>query len=285
MTFTANVRFKLRISQNRKRAAKNRPKQLLWTRLTWSYSFWGRSNEQWSTSQEKTWSQDTDSRLPFAVSVTLNLSIVFKLKKKIICCQWDHVHTYPNTFWKRRFFPPILKKYASKGSVIRIVFARPHLFAVYMKTLMRWIIRRTIPYRTRVMLVVYDVNWFTRTRVAGGRFRKSLLRRAFLNRCVFGDRFHRRREDSRPKYAVQKYPDLCGRDLSVVVVARTRLWLASYFADVSYLGCVQTGATTPNIVAPMLRQQCWEVCKRMRQLPASLGPAEQCGRNTTHKSL
>ena len=60
------------------------------------------------------------------------------------------------------------------------------------------------------------------------------FRRAFLKRCVFGDHCHRIREDSRPKYAVQKYLDSCGQDLGIVVVARTRLWLASYFADVSY---------------------------------------------------
>ena len=55
------------------------------------------------------------------------------------------------------------------------------------------------------------------------------------------------------------------------------------------LGCVQTGATTPNVVAPTLLGvvACVlaVVCKRMQQLPTSLGPAVHRGKNATHKSL
>ena len=55
------------------------------------------------------------------------------------------------------------------------------------------------------------------------------------------------------------------------------------------LGCVQTGATTPNIVAPTMLEvvACVlaVVCKRMQQLPTSLGPAMHRRKNTSHKSL
>jgi len=55
------------------------------------------------------------------------------------------------------------------------------------------------------------------------------------------------------------------------------------------LGCVQTDATTPNIVgATMLGVvECVlaVVCKRMQQLPTMLRPAVQHGKDTTHKSL
>ena len=55
------------------------------------------------------------------------------------------------------------------------------------------------------------------------------------------------------------------------------------------LGCVQTDATTPNIVAPIMLGvvACVlaVVCKRMQQLPTMLGPAVHRGKNTTHKSL
>ena len=55
------------------------------------------------------------------------------------------------------------------------------------------------------------------------------------------------------------------------------------------LGCVQTDATTPNIVAPtILGVVAWVlavVCKRMQQLSTMLGPAVHRGKDTTHKSL
>ena len=55
------------------------------------------------------------------------------------------------------------------------------------------------------------------------------------------------------------------------------------------LGWVQTGATTPNIVAPtmlgVVACVLAVVCKRMQQLPTSLGPAVHRGKNTTHRSL
>ena len=55
------------------------------------------------------------------------------------------------------------------------------------------------------------------------------------------------------------------------------------------LGCVQTDATTPNIIAPTMLGvvACVSavVCKRMQQLPKSLGPAVHRGKNTTHKSF
>ena len=54
-------------------------------------------------------------------------------------------------------------------------------------------------------------------------------------------------------------------------------------------GCVQTNATTPNIVgAPMLGVVACVLavaCKRMQQLPTMLGPAVHRGKDTTHKSL
>ena len=55
------------------------------------------------------------------------------------------------------------------------------------------------------------------------------------------------------------------------------------------LGCVQTDATTPNIVAPTILGVVACVlavmCKRMQQLPTMLGPAVHRGKDTTHKSL
>ena len=59
--------------------------------------------------------------------------------------------------------------------------------------------------------------------------------------------------------------------------------------DDNNLGCVQTGATTPNIVPPTMLGVVGCVlavgCKRMQQLPTSLGPAVHRGKNKTHKSL
>ena len=56
------------------------------------------------------------------------------------------------------------------------------------------------------------------------------------------------------------------------------------------LGCVQTDATTPNIVVPTMLLGVVVcvlavVCKRMQQLPTSLGPTGHRGKETTHKSL
>ena len=55
------------------------------------------------------------------------------------------------------------------------------------------------------------------------------------------------------------------------------------------LGCVQTGATTPNIVAltmlGVVACVLAVVCKRMQQPPTSLGPAVHRGKNTTRRSL
>ena len=52
---------------------------------------------------------------------------------------------------------------------------------------------------------------------------------------------------------------------------------------------MQTGATTPNIVAPtmlgVVACVLAVVCKRMQQLPTSLGPAVYRRKNTAHKSL
>ena len=49
---------------------------------------------------------------------------------------------------------------------------------------------------------------------------------------------------------------------------------------------MQTDATTPNSVAQtMLGVVAFVVCKRMQQLPTSLGPAVHRGKDTTHKSL
>ena len=54
-------------------------------------------------------------------------------------------------------------------------------------------------------------------------------------------------------------------------------------------GCVQTDATTPNIVAAtmlgVVACVLAVVCKRMQQLPTMLGPAVHRGKDTTHKSL
>ena len=55
------------------------------------------------------------------------------------------------------------------------------------------------------------------------------------------------------------------------------------------LGCVQTGATTPNIIAPtmlgIVACVLAVVCKRMQQLTTMLGPAVRRGKDTTPKSL
>ena len=49
---------------------------------------------------------------------------------------------------------------------------------------------------------------------------------------------------------------------------------------------MQTDATTPNSVAQtMLGVVAPVACKRMQQLPTSLGPAVHRGKDTTHKSL
>ena len=49
------------------------------------------------------------------------------------------------------------------------------------------------------------------------------------------------------------------------------------------------GATTPNIVGAtvlgVVACVLAVVCKRMQQLPTSLGPTVHRGKNTTHKSL
>ena len=69
----------------------------------------------------------------------------------------------------------------------------------------------------------------------------------------------------------------------------TLIYTKFYFPYKLILGCVQTGATTPNIVAPAMLGVVVcvlaVVCKRMQQLPTSLGPAVHRGKNTTHKSL
>ena len=55
------------------------------------------------------------------------------------------------------------------------------------------------------------------------------------------------------------------------------------------LNCVQTDATTPNIVAPrmlgVVACVLAVVCKRMQQLPTMVGPAVHRGKDATHKSL
>ena len=57
----------------------------------------------------------------------------------------------------------------------------------------------------------------------------------------------------------------------------------------SDLRCVQTDATTPNIVGPtmlgVVASVLAVVCKRMQQLPTILGPAVHRGKDTTHKTL
>ena len=64
-----------------------------------------------------------------------------------------------------------------------------------------------------------------------------------------------------------------------------------YYAFFAFdaLGCVQTGATTPNIVAPTMLGVVACVlavmCKRMQQLPTLLGPTVHRGKDTTHESL
>ena len=61
------------------------------------------------------------------------------------------------------------------------------------------------------------------------------------------------------------------------------------FCRAVILRCVQTDATTPNIVAPTILRVVARVlavvCKRMQQLPASLRPAVHRGKNTTHISV
>ena len=64
-------------------------------------------------------------------------------------------------------------------------------------------------------------------------------------------------------------------------------FLIVFLEHVEDYGCVQTGATTPNIVAPTMLGVvgCVLAVVRMQQLPTSLGPAVHRGKNTTHKSL
>ena len=55
------------------------------------------------------------------------------------------------------------------------------------------------------------------------------------------------------------------------------------------LGCVQTDATTSNIVAPtmlgVVASVLAVVCKRMQQFPTMLRPTAHRGKDTTHKTL
>ena len=74
-TFTANGRFKSRISKNRKQADKNCPEQFLRIKLAGNDLFLSRNNKQYTTIKGKTWSRGTNSRLPFGVNVNLNFSI------------------------------------------------------------------------------------------------------------------------------------------------------------------------------------------------------------------
>ena len=69
----------------------------------------------------------------------------------------------------------------------------------------------------------------------------------------------------------------------------------SFPNEVGLINDLRLRANGCNNSQPLLRQQCWEllracftlavVCKRIQQLPKSLGPAVHRGKNTTHTSL
>ena len=82
------MRFKLRISQNKKQADKNCPEQFLYIKLEWNYLFLNRSNKQLTTIKGKTLSRGTNSRLPFGVNMKLNLSVVIYHPANYLLLLW-----------------------------------------------------------------------------------------------------------------------------------------------------------------------------------------------------
>ena len=76
-TCTTNVRFKLRISGNRKSADKNDSKQFLWIKkFREATNLCVQIMNSKTTSKGETWSRGTNSRLPFDVNAKLNFSSV-----------------------------------------------------------------------------------------------------------------------------------------------------------------------------------------------------------------
>ena len=104
--------------------------------------------------------------------------------------QFDPIHKYPNIF-----------ENASTCGVFE------SFSPVHTKTLKRWKYD-SIPHRACVMLAAYDL-WHHRIQKPpfltihkskrSQRFQKSPLRRAFLKRCVLGDRVHRMAKPEKKK--------------------------------------------------------------------------------------
>ena len=82
-TYTTNVRFKLRISGNRKSADKNDSKQFLWIKKLMKLQFMCTIMNSKTTSKGETWSRGTNSRLPFDVNAKLNFSSVCFFKRNV----------------------------------------------------------------------------------------------------------------------------------------------------------------------------------------------------------
>ena len=81
-TCTTNVRFKLRISGNRKSADKNDSKQFLWIKkLREATNLSVQIMNSKTTSKGETWSRGTNPRLPFDINAKLNFSSVCLFKQ------------------------------------------------------------------------------------------------------------------------------------------------------------------------------------------------------------
>ena len=142
------------------------------------------------------------------------------------------------------------------------------------------------------LLVTNEAVWVTGfflTKYALGCMSYAREEKLFFRPCIFGKKLFK-------EYVIINDRHVNFSDLSLVVFlfllpitpcAKGCLnFERIYFVT---LGCVQTDATTPNIVAPTILEvvACVlaVVCKRMQQLPTMLGPAVHRGKDTTHKSL
>ena len=102
------MRFKFRVSQNRKQAEKNCAEQFLRITLAWNYLFLSRSNKRYTTIKGKTWSRGTNSREPFGVNVNLNLSNISNkdtecISQKLQLCVRVCIAQPPPAHNKRKF--------------------------------------------------------------------------------------------------------------------------------------------------------------------------------------
>ena len=88
--------------------------------------------------------------------------------------------------------------------------------------------------------------------------------------------------------------EITAMSMEILVISESSWFLLNNntkcsFHGLVFMAAVQTGTTTPNTVAPtmlgVVACMLVVVCKRMQQLPTSLGPAVHRRKNTTHKSL